>query len=107
VEQAQVGVAVPRQHRVLQAEAHHLCQLRTTRYLARPFAPEISNSSQTMPLQCSALQTREETKERVSLFDMEFSQPQCRDRVRGLLLWLGRIKGFNFRSTTQRGRIGN
>jgi hypothetical protein len=63
-----------------------------------------------MPLQCSELQTREETKERASLFDMEFSQPQCRDRVRGLLLWLGRIKGFNFRSTrsaTQRGRIGN
>ena len=50
-----------------------------------------------MPLQCSELQTREETKERVSLFDMEFYQPQCGDRVRGLLLCLGRIKSFNFR----------
>jgi hypothetical protein len=94
VEQAQVGEAAPRQHRVLRAEAHHLCQLRTTRYPARPSAPEISNSIQTMPLQCSELQTREETKERACLFDMEFYQPQCRARVRGLLLCFGRIKGF-------------
>jgi hypothetical protein len=75
VEQAQSGMAATRPHRVLQAEGHHLCQLRTTQYPARPSVLEISNSSQIVPLQCSEPQTREETKERASLFDMEFSQP--------------------------------
>jgi hypothetical protein len=75
VEQAQLRVAVPRQHWVLRAEEHHLRQLRTTQYPAQLSVPEISNSSQIVPLRCSELQTREETKERASLFDMEFSQP--------------------------------
>src|SRR6478672_3572239 len=80
---------------VPQAEADHWRQWRTARLPARLLALEIAKSTQKEPLQYSALSTREETRERESLFDMEFSQPKCRDRARRLPLYLGRIKSFH------------
>jgi hypothetical protein len=83
-----------------------LHQSRIVRYPARPFALATSKSSQTKLRQCSGSQTREETKRKKSLFDMEFSQPQRRDRVRGLARGLGGIKSLNFpggSETQQRG----
>jgi hypothetical protein len=90
-------VAVPAQrHWVPQRVVHHLYRLRTVGYPARPFALVTSKSSRTELLQCSGSKTREETKRKGALFDMEFSQPQRRDRVRGLALGLGGIKNLNF-----------
>jgi hypothetical protein len=73
-----------------------LYQSRLVRYPSRPLALATSKSSQTMPHLCSGSPTREETKRKESLFDMEFSQPQRRNRVRGLTRGLGRIKNLNF-----------
>jgi hypothetical protein len=41
VEQARMRLAAARQHRVGLAVVHHWCQSRSTRFPARPFAPEI------------------------------------------------------------------
>ena len=71
-------------------------QSRLARYPARPLALATSKSSQTKLRLCSRSQTREETKRKECLFDMEFSQPQRRDRVRGLTRGLGGIKNLNF-----------
>jgi hypothetical protein len=75
VEEAQLEVAAAPQRWALQAERHHSRQLRTTRYPVRLFVLEISDSTQSKPLRHLKLRTREETKGRAFLFDMEFSQP--------------------------------